>query len=137
VLFAIEENTRADAEKQKESNSMKKLLYLMVFFFLFSGYAFAVVDAKKSYEAAVKACEDGNYEKAIKLLKQAKKAGLSSEKERDLYYKLYLSIIKRKYPGFKPKLKKALYLEWIPPIEWVVRKKYPIFITVIGICQWK
>jgi hypothetical protein len=50
---------------------------LILGFFFLSNVSFAVVDATKSFKAGIQAYESGNYKKAVRLLENAVKAGLS------------------------------------------------------------
>jgi hypothetical protein len=60
---------------------MKNLQSILpfIFFVFIPILAFAVVDAAKSYESGIKAYNEGNYKKAIKLLENAINAGLRGE----------------------------------------------------------
>jgi len=78
-----------------QGDTMKKIALLTtiqcLFLVSFLSFAAVKINPVKIYEAGVKAYESGHYKKAIRLLESAIDAGLSGEKLKHSYRKLYFS----------------------------------------------
>ena len=69
---------------------MKNIIFYFLLFLFVPISVFAEIDAKKSFEVAESALENGNYRKAIKFYEKALQTSISGNCRQEAYYNLFL-----------------------------------------------